>query len=93
MSEKVTKYTVTDVKSVVCSFFAKISHLSGGGGSCSLKGVKTALATLFQYHFSGINPSLRRNFFSWRDGFFKFYFPYKRISGMAYSGFKSRYAY
>lgn len=34
MSEKATKYTaITAAKAVICSFFAKLSPLSGGGGA------------------------------------------------------------
>lgn len=78
MSKKVTKYAmITAIKAVVCSFFAKLSSMSGGGGGTLCVDLAKYLSCrIVELSISGINRSLMRNFFSWRDGFLRYHFRY-----------------
>jgi hypothetical protein len=71
MSEKVTKYaSITAVKAVVCSFFIKLSKLSGGGGNSKLKPRISRSYHALELSILVLNLSHRRNFSSWTEGFY-----------------------
>ena len=74
MSEKATKYTaITAIKAVICSFFVQLSGLSGGGGGTPcINRAKYLSSRVVELSISGINRSHMRNFFSWRDGFYRY---------------------
>lgn len=73
MSEKATKHTaITAIKAVICSFFAQLSSLSGGGGTPCINRAKYLSSRVVELSISGINRSHMRNFFSWRDGFYRY---------------------
>ena len=77
MSEKVNKFaSITAIKAVVYSFFVEISKLSGGGGALRAKPLIPRYYRVLKESISGINRSLMRNFFSWRDGFLRYHFRY-----------------